>query len=231
MVSSESDDYELMPKQEIDELRREVGLLKKDSLVEGDKGKILIESIDRLTISVNRLITILDDAQQDIIDEYQQSKPVEKLNQLLDQNEMIAKALVAISDNLNGNSGRSGSLGSSFNSNNNSDSMVDNSGMPIMPPAPSGMGSGNISGTLGTNSNNPRSIMSGMNNQNINNQGMNSQYGQQMNPQMMNMRPPQGMGQMNQMSPQPMDDLPPMDSIPPLNGQMPAQKKKFLGIM
>ena len=96
----DSDDYELMPKHEIDDLRKELSIIKRGSLTDGEKGHALIDSMDRLTISVNRLITILDDAQKDIIEEYQASKPTEKLDKLLEQNEMIAKALLAINDNL-----------------------------------------------------------------------------------------------------------------------------------
>lgn len=101
MVSQDSDDYELMPRTELDDLRREVSSLKKNSMSEGDKARVLIESMDRLTISINRLITILDDAQKDIIEEYQQAKPAEKLNQILEQNDTIARALVAMHENLN----------------------------------------------------------------------------------------------------------------------------------
>lgn len=106
MDSSGSDDYELIPKGELDTLRRDVSALKKNSVNDGDKIKILIDTMDRLTISVNRLITILDDAEKDIIDEYQKSKPTEKLTQLLDQNELIARALIAISDNFSANNPR-----------------------------------------------------------------------------------------------------------------------------
>jgi hypothetical protein len=105
MVNTDSDNYELMPSQELDDLRHEVSILKNNSLKDGDKARILIDSMDRLTISINRLITILDDAQKDIIDEYQESKPAEKLSQLLEQNQAIAKALIAISDNLTGGGG------------------------------------------------------------------------------------------------------------------------------
>jgi hypothetical protein len=98
--SPDNDDYELMPQHELDALRREVSGLKRNSLMEGDKGRVLIDSIDRLTLSINRLITILDDAQKDIIDEYQDSKPVEKLNALIEQNQTIAKALVVVTDSL-----------------------------------------------------------------------------------------------------------------------------------
>jgi hypothetical protein len=102
MAVQDSDDYELMPKQELEDLRRQVSALRKNSMGEGDKAHVLIESMDRLTISINRLITILDDAQRDIIEEYQQSKPTEKLNRILEQNETIARALLAVHDNLIG---------------------------------------------------------------------------------------------------------------------------------
>jgi hypothetical protein len=104
MANPDSDDYELMPRQELEDLRRQVSTLKKDNLTEGDKAKILIESMDRLTISINRLITILDDAEADIIEEYQQSKPAERLNQLAEQNDAIAKALLALSETFGGGS-------------------------------------------------------------------------------------------------------------------------------
>ncbi|MGV8171357.1 MAG: hypothetical protein ACP5OA_01555 [Candidatus Woesearchaeota archaeon] len=100
MVVQDSGDYELMPKRELEDLRHEVSVLKKNSMTEGDKARILIESMDRLVISINRLITILDDAQADIIEEYQQSKPTEKLNLILEQNETIARALLAVHDNI-----------------------------------------------------------------------------------------------------------------------------------
>ena len=104
MADQDSGDYELMPEKELEDLRHQVSALKKNSMTEGDKARILIESMDRLTISINRLITILDDAQKDIIEEYQQSKPAAKLNQLLEQNETIAKAMVAMHENITSDS-------------------------------------------------------------------------------------------------------------------------------
>lgn len=95
MVEDDSD-YELMPKKDIDKLKKELSTLKRNPYGESDRGKDLQQSIDKLNNTMNKLISILEDAQQDIIDEYQDSKPIEKLNQILDQNETIAKALVSI---------------------------------------------------------------------------------------------------------------------------------------
>ena len=240
MVNADSDDYELMPSHELDDLRHEVSLLKRGSLTDWDKARVLVESMDRLTISLNRLITILDDAQKDIIDEYQESKPAEKLNQILEQNEMIAKALVAMSDNL---AGSSGSNGGSYPSSN-----VQNAPTAQIPaPEPYAQFAPGVMSMPSKNapSSNPRSMlplpaqtmnaMPPMMNQNQfgmmpqMNQGM-PQYNQmsQMNSpfnnQKMSMNPPMMSS---------MDDLPPMDEVPPLDAQTPppGQKKKFLGLM
>lgn len=108
----EDDDYELLPHNEIEHLRKEVATMKRNSSSKNDsKGdskndsKIgvandLSESIEKLNYSINKLLSILQDAQDDIVEEYQNSKPVEKLNQLLEQNETIARALISINENM-----------------------------------------------------------------------------------------------------------------------------------
>ncbi|HEY9701658.1 MAG TPA: hypothetical protein V6C58_04395 [Allocoleopsis sp.] len=233
MASNDSDDYEILPIQELEDLRREVNSLKRNNLTEGDKAKVLIESIDRLTISVNRLITILDDAQKDIIDEYQQSKPVETLHQIAEQNEMIAKALLAISDNFNGGKsvvfpssyeapdgdstsppGSRSILPTSFSSQQQMNNQMNNPMNNQMQqniqqmPGPAAMQNSGMMGSMGGN-------------QQMNNMQFN-------NPQASRLR---GMQQPSGIVMPPMDDMPPMDSIPPLNPPSSPDKKKFLGIL
>jgi hypothetical protein len=117
MVDDDSD-YELMPKKDIDKLKKELSTLKRNPYGESDKGKDLQQSIERLNNTMNKLISILEDAQQDIIDEYQDSKPIEKLNQILDQNETIAKALVSMHNKIDDSGDNSvGNSGSGFGNN------------------------------------------------------------------------------------------------------------------
>jgi hypothetical protein len=205
MDNPDSDDYELMPSHELDDLRREVSSLKKNTMVEGDKTRILIESMDRLTISINRLITILNDAQKDIIDEYQEAKPAEKLNQLFEQNETIARALISMSENLDRSKNPLPIPSSSSPNFSQSSSTPSYNAMPAMPPQNQGQG-------------NPRGMLPPMNPSPSNPQFMNqSQYNASMS--------------MNNSMP-PLDDFPTMDDIPPLDNPAPsAPKKKFLGIM
>jgi hypothetical protein len=229
MVVPDSDDYELTPSRELDDLRREVSSLKKNSLTDGDKAKVLIESMDRLTISINRLITILDDAQKDIIDEYQESKPVEKLNQILEQNETIAKALISMSENAGGSSGSRNPLPSS-SSYSGAQSYPDIQQMPQ--PAQSSMQQ-QMSQPMqqqiqqqmqqrGRQGNDLRNILPISNSPYMNAQGQQS----------VSFNPSSNMSPMSPPSMSPMDDFPPMDDIPPLDSPAPSlPKKKFLGIM
>ena len=99
------DDYEIMPKHEIEKLRRELAAVKhRTSNPVADITSIsdLYAAINRLNSSINKFIAILEDAQQDIVAEYQQSKPAEKLNQIIDQNETIAKAILSLNDTITG---------------------------------------------------------------------------------------------------------------------------------
>jgi hypothetical protein len=57
--------------------------------------------MEKLNGSINKLIQIFEDANEEIIKEYQESKPAEKLNQILDQNEKIAEGVVALADLMN----------------------------------------------------------------------------------------------------------------------------------
>ena len=100
MSFDDSDDYELLPHKELESLRKEIIQIKNNPYGETEKGKTLLDSMDRLNESINKLITILEDAQKDIIEEYQESKPAEKLNKVLEQNETIARALISINDNM-----------------------------------------------------------------------------------------------------------------------------------
>jgi hypothetical protein len=132
--ANDSDDYELMPKKEIDKLRKEISGMKKNPYGVSDKGQDLQQSIERLNATINKFIAILEDAQQDIIDEYQESKPVEKLNQILDQNETIARALVAINNNLKGTSGLTSLQSSSQSSSQPDDTPYPDFSMPQEKP-------------------------------------------------------------------------------------------------
>ena len=89
-----NDEYELIPHQEILELRKEIEALKEQLKTRGQAG----EPQKNLTESIQELILIFREATEQL-----RSKPAsqESLAMLLDQNEKIAKGLLAIADILN----------------------------------------------------------------------------------------------------------------------------------
>ncbi len=94
----DQDDYEIVSQKDLDALRIEIAHIKKNPFGESNRGQSMIESMDRLENAITKLVRILEDAQTDIIAEYQESKPAEKISQILDQNETIARALLTINE-------------------------------------------------------------------------------------------------------------------------------------
>jgi hypothetical protein len=92
------EDYEILPKDEIDELRHEVEKIKKDPFGEHEKNKTLLDSMDALTEAINKLLYLFEKTQKDLIQEYDMNKPTEMLQDVLDQNEKIAKGTLAVAD-------------------------------------------------------------------------------------------------------------------------------------
>ncbi len=96
----DSVDYEIVSQKDLDGLRREISAIKKNPFGDSTQGRDIIDAMARLEETIRKLTRILEDAQTDIIREYQDAKPAEKLNQLLDQNETIARALLTINDSV-----------------------------------------------------------------------------------------------------------------------------------
>jgi hypothetical protein len=93
------EEYEILPHEEIEHLRREVEKLKKSPYGETGKGQTLLDSMERLTNSINRLVKLLEEVEEEVIEEYEKNKPpAHQMNKLLDQNEKIAQGIVTLAD-------------------------------------------------------------------------------------------------------------------------------------
>ncbi len=101
------EDYELLPHEELERLRKEVDVLKKNPYADSKQNKTLLESMESLTTSIKKLTAILEDAQEDLIKEYAEASPSKLLKQISMQNAKIAEGIVALSEMLKqGDSGR-----------------------------------------------------------------------------------------------------------------------------
>ncbi|MEK6886968.1 MAG: hypothetical protein AABW88_03980 [Nanoarchaeota archaeon] len=100
------DDYTLLSSKEVSELKQDMEYLKKNPLGGSHSGKTLQESIDKLNESISELIEIFKEASDMMKAEERESdiiiskiSPIEKrLEELSDQNQKIAKGILAVAD-------------------------------------------------------------------------------------------------------------------------------------
>lgn len=93
-----TEDYELLPKQEVDNLKKELERLKKHPFGDLSEGKDILEAVNNLNSSIKKLIDIFTKAEADLAKEYGEQSPAGVLNDIKDQNEQIAQGLVAVAD-------------------------------------------------------------------------------------------------------------------------------------
>jgi len=105
-TSSETEEYELLPHKEIEELKEELRKLKEFEITPTKKLRI---SLIELNKKLDKLLQIFDEARHDIRTEEiglgfkEKMKPiVEKMDKLLEQQSDIAEGMVALSDIVKG---------------------------------------------------------------------------------------------------------------------------------
>jgi len=92
------DDYELLPHEELENLRQEISKLKNTPFPNTKQSKSLLESMETLSLSINKLIKIFEGAQEDLIKEYSESSPTKILKEISAQNAKIAEGIVAVAN-------------------------------------------------------------------------------------------------------------------------------------
>jgi len=100
------DDYTLLSSKEVSELKQDIDYLKKNPLGGSASGRTLQESIEKLNENMRELIEIFKEASDMMKAEERESdviikriEPIErKLDELSDQNQKIAKGILAIAD-------------------------------------------------------------------------------------------------------------------------------------
>ena len=95
---SMDEEYEILPKNELDYLRKEVEKLKKNPFGDSEKSRTLYDAVEDLNNTMKKLLTLFNSTQQELIEEYSRVKPNEALGEVLDQNEKIAKGTLAVAD-------------------------------------------------------------------------------------------------------------------------------------
>ncbi len=105
-MSGDDEEYAIVSKKEFMTLKKELERLKKNPLEGSESGEDLQASIDNLNKSLNVMLEVFKQAAEDMkLEEHdtemvgKQMGPInDKLDQLIDQNQKIAKGIVAIAD-------------------------------------------------------------------------------------------------------------------------------------
>lgn len=98
----EQGDYELLPHEQIEHLRRELDRLKNNPFVKGHEDEKLFAAVKNLTNSVDKLYDLFNNVQEDLIKEFGESGdgPSEKMNVILEQNKHIAQGILSLAKRL-----------------------------------------------------------------------------------------------------------------------------------
>lgn len=101
-----TDEYEMVPEKEVEELKRDVEEIKRNPLGSTASGRDLVRSMKDLTDSMNHLIALFRDAADAMKLEERESESIgkklapmlDKMNTLIDQNEKIARGIVGVAE-------------------------------------------------------------------------------------------------------------------------------------
>jgi len=100
-------EYELLPHEELEYLRNEIHKIKRNPIQGYKEADDLKESIDKLNTSINNLITLFSNTNDELVDAFKKTTIEEHFDKLSSQNEQIAQGILAVAklvENQNNNS-------------------------------------------------------------------------------------------------------------------------------
>jgi len=97
-VSRNPEEYELVSRNELERLQHEVDKIKKNPFGDTTSSKDLLGALDKLNKNVSTLVRIFETANDEIVRDYKDKANTEKINRVLEQNEKLARGIVAIAD-------------------------------------------------------------------------------------------------------------------------------------
>lgn len=95
MVEKE-EEYELLPHEELDHLRREVDKLKKNPLHGVQDANTLLTAINDLTKAITGLTDLFTGVNDDMLKEFKRTSMTEQFNKISSENEQIAQGILSL---------------------------------------------------------------------------------------------------------------------------------------
>ncbi len=100
------EEYELVPRNKIQDLQKQLETIKKSPLAAAPSGSDLVQAMNSLSGNLDTLLNLFKEASEDMKKEERESESVakkldplmEKLDMVIDQNKKIAKAILSVAD-------------------------------------------------------------------------------------------------------------------------------------
>lgn len=92
------DDYEILPHHELEYLRHEVERIKKNPFGDTGTGQTLLDSMNNLTLAINRMLAVLEGANDEIVKDYHENKTSMRMDRLAEQNHKLAEGMLAVGE-------------------------------------------------------------------------------------------------------------------------------------
>ncbi len=92
----EQKEYEIFPHEELDQLRDDIALLKKNPLAGVGNADNLKDSIDALNVSITKLLTLLTHTNDDLEEQFQQTSFTQEFSRISKQQEQVAQGILSI---------------------------------------------------------------------------------------------------------------------------------------
>ncbi|MBR9693149.1 hypothetical protein GOV07_04455, partial [Candidatus Woesearchaeota archaeon] len=93
-----TDEYELVSRNKIERLQHEVDKVRKNPFGDTSSSKDLLSAMDKLNKNMSKLVHIFETANDEIVRDYKDQANTTKINKVLEQNEKLAKGIVAIAE-------------------------------------------------------------------------------------------------------------------------------------
>lgn len=97
-VSKGGEEYELVPKKQLDYLLAEVEKLKRNPLGEGQHAHDLYNMMAQVNVNLQKFVSILQGASDEIVRDYRDETQSHKMNILMKQNEKLGEGVLLIAD-------------------------------------------------------------------------------------------------------------------------------------
>ena len=95
---ADEEEYELLPRHEIENLKKDLERLKKHPLGEIPEGENILEAINNLNTNIKKLVDLFTKTESDLASQYSDSNAIDNINIIKQQNEQIAHGIVAVAD-------------------------------------------------------------------------------------------------------------------------------------